>query len=133
MPHTDPPSTPDTPQAPSGGTRLHERIFDAGVVILVAGVIGAVLIYVFSAEDADRLASTEIAGGRAYEFQIERIGGKATVYVVRFNQWLGNLWHGRQLAWTVGVLAIVISLVCFRIARMVSARSPGEADKGGDG
>jgi hypothetical protein len=103
------------------------------MVILFAGLIGAALIYVFSAEDPTGGLVTEIGDRRANEFQIERIGGKATVYVVRFNQWLGSLWQGRQLASTVGVLSIVIALACFWVAGLVSARLPNDQDEDRNG
>ena len=125
----EPPSTAKPPQAPARGLPLHKRFLYSGVVILFAGLIGAALTYVFSAEDATGGPVTEIGDRRANEFQIERIGGKATVYVVRFNEWLGSLWQGRQLASTVGVLSIVIALACFWVAGLVSARSPGDQDE----
>ncbi len=94
---------------------LHGRIFYSGVIILVAGLAGAVLIYYFAADDSGT-AAIEFANPRAYEFQIERLGGKVAVYVVRFNEWFGGLWHGRPLAFTVAILAIVIALACFWVA-----------------
>jgi hypothetical protein len=103
----------------------HKRIFRAGVVILVAGLLSAALIYVFA---ADTEATVELGDRRVNEFQIERIGGKATVYVVRFNEWLGSLWHGRQLAVTLGIISIVIALVCFWIADRAAAGLLGDQD-----
>ncbi len=95
---------------------MHKRVFYSGVFILVAGLIAGVLIYVFSTDEP----TIEIANRQAYEFQIERIGGKAEVYVVRFNEWLSSLWHGKQLGITLGLLAIVIALVCFWAADQIA-------------
>jgi peptidoglycan/LPS O-acetylase OafA/YrhL len=117
-------------QSDPSGRPLHRRVFYAGVAILCAGLIAAVLIYV-STGDAGTDSAAEIASGRSYEFQIERIGGKATVYVVRFNQWLGGLWHGRQLAYTVAVLSVVIALACFWVAGQIAARSKVDEDQDG--
>ncbi len=89
------------------------RFRDAGVAVLCAGFAAAALIYVLADEPA---ADPEFANPRAYENQIERIGGKATLYAVRFNEWFASLWHGRTLAYTVAVLSLAISLVCFWIA-----------------
>ncbi len=94
---------------------MHERIFYSGVAILVVGLVSAALIYVFS-EDAGNRTAIEFANPRAYEFQIERIGGMAAVYAVRSNEWFISLWQGRQLAYTVAVLSIVIALACFWVA-----------------
>ena len=103
----------------------HKRIFMAGVAIAVAGLLSAALVYAFSADTAPTI---ELGDRRANEFQIERIGGKATVYVVRFNEWLGSLWHGRQLAFTIGIISIVIALVCFWIADREATRLPADQD-----
>ncbi len=91
---------------------LSKRIFYAGVIILVAGLIAASCIYAFAME----ANTVEFANRQAYEFQIERIGGMATVYMVRFNEWLSSILHGKPLGITVGVLAVVIALMCFWIA-----------------
>ena len=49
------------------------------------------------------VGEVEFANPRAYENQIERFGGKATLYAVRFNEWLSTLLHGRPLAVTVEI------------------------------
>ena len=108
---------------------LHKRIYYTGVVVLVAGLIGAALIYVFSAAIPVTDPATELANRRAYERSIELFGGKAMLLMVRFNQWLGTLWQGERLAFTVGVLSIAVALACFWLAGRASepmASDPGE-------
>src|ERR1700712_1324936 len=92
----DPPSTPEAP--PEGGRPLHERIFNSGVLILACGLISAALIYLLAPDGPSDSREIEFSNPRAYEFQIERLGGKAAVYAVRFNEWFTSLWHGTQLA-----------------------------------
>ena len=86
------------------------RFCYAGIAVLCAGLATAGLIYAFAAEPA---AEPEFANPRAYENQIERIGGKATLYAVRFNEWFSSLWHGKALAFTVALLSVAIALACF--------------------
>jgi len=123
-----PTATLETPPK-LGRSPLHERIFYAGVSVLVAGLTGAALIYVFSADA--KTTAIEFANPRAYEFQIERLGGMAAVYAVRFNEWFISLWQGRQLAFTVAVLAIVIALACFWLANRMAATLDDDGDQGG--
>lgn len=104
----------------------HVRIFYAGVAVLLVGLASAALIYLFAGEDAGADAAGAIANGRAYEYNIERIGGMAAVYAARFNRWLAGLWHGRSLAYTVAALGVAIAAVCFLVARMVFVRLPVE-------
>jgi hypothetical protein len=110
---------------------LHERVFYAGVGILAAGLIGAGAIYVLTSDDSSRSAPIEFANPRAYEFQIERLGGKAAVYAVRFNEWFSGLWHGRDLAFTIAVLSIVIALVCFWVAHRLARTVESDQDSDG--
>jgi hypothetical protein len=107
---------------------LHNRYFYAGVLILIAGLIGATVIYVLTPDDATGGLGNGYLNKRLTEYEIERIGGMATVYVARFNLWLGSLWHGRRLALAVAVIAVVIALVCFWISDRVSAPSTGDQD-----
>src|SRR5271169_4155298 len=109
---------------------LHVRIYYCGVAILLGGLVGAALIYIFAPDDSSADRAAEIESGKLYEYNIERIGGMAAVYAARLNRWLAGLWHGRPLAYTVAVLAVVIALLCFAVARMIFVRLPIEPDDG---
>ena len=124
-----PTPSPATATPPARGIPLHKRIYYSGVVALVAGLIGAALIYVFSVEVPATDPATQMASRRAYERSIELFGGKAMIPMVRFNQWLGTLWHGERLAFTVGVLSIVVALACFWAAGRVLENMPGDQDE----
>lgn len=95
---------------------LYIRFYLSGIVILVVGLMSAVLVYMLAADDK----AYEIAGGKQYNFQVERIGGKLAVWAVHFNQWFGSLWHGKSLAFTLAFISIGAALVCFLIARSLS-------------
>src|SRR3982751_3720882 len=107
------PSATETEYAKAEGLAGRTRAFYFGVVILVAGLIGSALVYLFGADGYGGDVAGALGNRRASEFQIERIGGMATVYVARFNLWFTSLWHGKQLALTVGVLAVVVAFACF--------------------
>jgi hypothetical protein len=110
----------DTPRPGEPATRLslQARIRYAGMAVLAGGLIGAALIYSFAADDGGTDPAAEIASGKIYEYNIERIGGKAAVYAARFNRWLAGLWHGKPLAFTVAALAVTIALLCFWVAHL---------------
>jgi hypothetical protein len=116
----------------SDPSRTHEEapepppaaVFFWGVGILIFGLVAAVLIYVFAGEDTDSAAA--LARGKMYEHNIQLMGGKFALYSVRFVEWFGSLWHGRTLAWTIGVLAIVIAGACFLIDHLLSMPLPRE-------
>ena len=108
---------------------LHAVVYYWGVAILLVGLVGAALIYVFAADDGDTDRASEIASGRMYKHNLELMGGKFAVYADQFNQWFAGLWHGRPLAYTVAVLAVAIALVCFWVARLMSVPVPSESDR----
>lgn len=127
-------SDPRPPYAPTQRQRprpLHAVTYYWGVAILLLGLAAAALIYVFAADDGDTDLSGEIESSRMYEHNLELMGGKFAVYVDRFNHWFSGLWHGRPLAYTVAVLAVVIALVCFWWGRLTSVPSGPEQEREG--
>jgi hypothetical protein len=91
-----------------------------GVAILLIGLAGAALVYVFAADDEDAQLAADIARDRMYQHNLELMGGKAAVYMAEFDQWFSGLWHGRPLAYTIAVLAVAIALACFWVTWLMS-------------
>jgi len=125
-------SDPHPQYVPAERRPLHTVIYYWGVAILLVGLVGAALIYVFAADDGDTDLVGEITSGRMYGHNLELMGGKFAVYADQFNQWFAGLWHGRPLAYTVAVLAVAIALVCFWVARLMSEPLPSEPDQEGE-
>jgi len=108
----------------------HRTLQYCGAGILAAGLIAAILIYAFEPADSGADLASDIAHGRLYEYNIERIGGMSAVYAARFNDWLFSLWHGRALAGTTAVLATVAALGCFGAARLARRAQAAAQDAG---
>lgn len=108
---------------------LHVVTYYWGVGILLIGLAAALLIYVFAADDAGVDYARQIASSRMYQHNVAVMGGKFAVYADQFDRWFDGLWHGRPLAYTVVVLAVAISLVCFWVAWMASGALPREPDE----
>ena len=104
------------------------RLRYCGAAILFVGLLAAELIYLFASEDADMDAAAEIARGRGYQHNLEVMGGKFAMLSADFNRWFVSLWHGRSLAYTVAVLAVVIAAVCFLLAHLMVPPSPAEPE-----
>ncbi|WP_454724817.1 MULTISPECIES: hypothetical protein [Cupriavidus] len=124
--------TPPRTRAPR---TLPARLYLLGAAILAAGWIAAVLVYLHAARAE---TSPDLLYGpswqRQYDFQLERIGGKAAVLAAEFSQWFAGLWHGRQLAVTLAILATVAALLCFAVAHelALAARHPRAGDADGE-
>lgn len=112
---------------------LPARLYLLGAFILAAGWLAGTLIFVTAGADEPR---GDLAYGpgweKKYSFQLERIGGKAAVMADEFSQWFSALWQGRQLAFTVAILGTALALLCFVLARGLSAwpadEQPGDRD-----
>ena len=109
--------------------RRHPPIYYWGVFILVVGLATAALVYAFAREDPDLEAQREIASGRAYQHNVELMGGKFALLSTEFDQWFASLWRGRSLAYTVGVLSVAIAGACFLIAHLTSAPPPSDTGR----
>jgi hypothetical protein len=107
-----------------------DRLHLAGVVILVAGLLAAVFVYISAAGQTDPEAiGYRIVGGQAYAIapddsahelqQLERLGGKAAVMTFKFQRWFSSMWHGQRLAYPLLVLSAAIALLCFHIASLM--------------
>jgi hypothetical protein len=105
------------------------RIRRWGWLLLLVGWSFAAVIYINAASDSAIESTESIVGGRSYDYNIERIGGKAALYAARFNEWLGGLWHGRTLSYTVAVLTLVLAIACFWVASLISEPMPDETDR----
>ena len=66
------------------------------------------------------------------QYRMELYGGKANILANDFQSWFDALWHGRELAYTLAVLAIVIGLACFLLAEhlpKIPAFPPADHDR----
>jgi hypothetical protein len=103
--------------AMSATPRLVQRL---GLVLAAAGLVAgaAVLVTARSAPEADAVA-------RQREMRdLARLGGMATVQTVKFDQWLGSIWHGQALGWTLAALGLLAGGACWWVGGLM-----GEEDE----
>lgn len=92
---------------------LQVRLHLASVIILVAGLIGAAVIYVTAPEPDSAELIYGATSNPQYQLGLRRIGGTAEVVMAEFHQWFDSLWHGKPLAYTVAVLCAAVAGACF--------------------
>ncbi len=103
-----------------------QRLHFVAAAILLFGVIASALIYAVTGNDTD--GDQPILNQSRYEFDLERVGGKLSVYLARLDHWLATLWHGRPLAYTVLALALLAALACLAVARIESSPMQGDTE-----
>ena len=84
-----------------------ERVRAGTRAILVLGFAAAVVIYLTARPPADNPLGYDPLDTKKYLHDLELYGGKANVIAAQFRDWFDSLWHGKQLAFTVAVLAVI--------------------------
>jgi hypothetical protein len=94
----------------------HRLVQRTGLAIIAAGLVAGAAAYVTASADPDADA---LAQQREMQ-QVERLGGTATVQTVKFNQWVGSLWHGERLAGTLAVLGLLVGGACWKLGELMA-------------
>jgi hypothetical protein len=103
---------------------LEARLYLAALIILVAGLSGAAVIYATAPAPDSAIQMYGIANSPQYMQQLQQIGGTAEVALAGFHQWFDSLWHGKPLAYTVAVLCAVAAGGCFLAGHFVFFDAP---------
>ena len=123
-------SAADKQEISAADAALQARLRLVGVILLAAGLLAAVAVTLATpADDGTRLPET-----KAYDHQMEYLGGKSNELATEIREWVGSLWHGRRLAQTLTILSVAGSLACFFLAHRLNYSPPaGERGDGADG
>ena len=87
-----------------------------GLAVIAIGLVAGAAVYATAGTDPEVDA---IARQREMR-QVERLGGTATVQTVKFDQWLGSLWHGERLGLTLAVLGLVVGGACWKVGELMA-------------
>ena len=93
--------------------RLVQRL---GLAIAALGLIAALAVHLTAGTDPD---ADPVAQQREMR-ELARLGGTATVQTVKFDRWLGSLWHGERLAGTLAVLGLILGGACWKIGELMA-------------
>ncbi len=100
-------------------------------VILFGGFSAAAAIYVNASLHPDDSSDYQFEDSKRYMRELELYGGKANVVARDFRLWFASLWHGRNLAFTVGFLTVLLALaVLFFGVPIPPATSPSPVSRG---
>jgi hypothetical protein len=119
---------------------LHKWLSVLSVVILVAGLASALMIYRTAGEDSSYVLGYEEGDGsdraiapqdsKKYLRDLELYGGKMNVLSTELSQWFSGLWRGESLGLTVAVITILLSFgVLYAASRMPPRSGTGTKEK----
>jgi len=108
--------------------RKEAVLFYAGVAVLAVGLGVALAVFLAATDETEDVASI-IAGSKLYQHNLQLMGGHFGALLAQFTEWFATLWHGRALAGTIAVIAVVLASVCFCASFLVrSGSSAGSRD-----
>ena len=84
--------------------------------ILAAGLGAALAIYLFATPGGTNPTAFEPDDSKKYLREMEVFGGKVNVLAAQFTRAWSGLWHGRNLAYTVGSLTLLLGFAFWFIA-----------------
>jgi len=89
------------------------NLVTAGMLLLGLGT--AVTIYLTAEEIPDN-PFAEYEQSKRFSHEVQRMGGKMALVANDAGAWFAGLWQGKQLAWTVACITMLIALVYYVIA-----------------
>lgn len=116
---------------------LKQRLRLSCLIVLLAGLGAAMLIYVFAEDIPDDSLGYVIVSGtvhplatrdsKKYRREVERFGGKAALLFDDFNGWVAQLWQGKTLAKTVAWISVLLSLGIYLFANSLRPDPPSDS------
>jgi len=104
------------------------RLRRIALAILAAGLTSAVVVYLAAGPDADNPLGYDPMQTKTYLHDLELYGGKANVLAAQFREWFTGLWLGRNLAYTISVLTVLVVLALRYVAAAGALEPLDEAD-----
>ncbi len=89
---------------------IPNRIKNIVALILIVGFGAAIVIFVTATTRTAGETGYEPENSKQYLREMETYGGKANVLASDFRSWIAALWQGRNLAYTVAFLTILLAL-----------------------
>ncbi|MBI5589698.1 MAG: hypothetical protein HY881_04355 [Deltaproteobacteria bacterium] len=85
------------------------------VIILAIGLGSSIIIYLTAEPTPLNPLGYDPLNTKKYLRELEVYGGKMNVLATEFMQWFDGLWHGRSLAFTVGIVSTVLAFLVWFI------------------
>jgi hypothetical protein len=78
-------------------------------VIFTIGICMAIFLYMTASPPPHHPLGYDPFASKKYLRELELYGGKINILAVEFRQWLERLWRGKNLAYTIAFLTIILS------------------------
>jgi hypothetical protein len=99
--------------------------------ILALGIAASIVIYIVAGPDSDEPPAYDPMQNKMFLHDLELYGGKANILAAEFRDWFTGLWIGRNLAFTVAALTVLVVLLLRILARLPRRDDDEEAEPPG--
>jgi len=110
-------------RAASVPTSKAVRLRRLAAAVLAVGFAASIAIYLTARPEAENPLGYDPMQTKTYLHDLELYGGKANVLAAEFREWFTGLWQGRNLAFTLVVITVLVALTI----RFIAALPPPEA------
>jgi hypothetical protein len=97
--------------------------------MLVLGLLSAVVLYVTASPPPQHPLGYDPFTSKKYVRDLEIYGGKINVIAVAFRQSFSKLWQGKNLAYTIAFLTVVVASLCWYIGSHAASNLNTHAEK----
>ncbi len=94
------------------------------IALLAAGFGSAIVIFFTAGPPSENPLGYDPLETKKYIHDLQLYGGEANVLAAEFREWFVGLWQGRNLAYTIAVLTVLLVLV----VRFFAVPPPPEND-----
>jgi hypothetical protein len=101
--------------------------------ILVLGFGSAILIYIFAEPAPANPLGYDPEESKMYVHNMLLFGGKANLLGSEFMEWLGGLWHGKRLAFSVACITLLLAGALLYVGAPLPPDSEAHAENKHDG
>lgn len=92
-----------------------KRCYLVTSAILLLGFGTSIVIYLTAEELTDN-PFAEYENSKRFSHEVQRMGGKMALVANDMTSWFAGLWQGRQLAYTVACITLVVAVVYYVVA-----------------
>lgn len=94
--------------------------------LLAVGFGSAIVIYLVAGDPSANPLGYDPLDTKKYLHDLEVYGGKANVLAAQFREWFVELWQGKNLAFTVAVLTVLLVLAVRFFATLPPSADAGD-------
>ncbi|HYX21732.1 MAG TPA: hypothetical protein VFA98_12880 [Thermoanaerobaculia bacterium] len=113
------------PGTDPGAAALERRLRRVTRTILAVGFGAAAVAWIVAGARPENPLGYDPLDNKKYIHDLQVYGGTANVLAAEFREWFAGLWYGRNLAYTIAVLTVLVVLV----VRFTLLTNPSEDDE----